>query len=290
MSFKQALRSKDFVVTAELPLTPESSSDSIVRDAALLRESVDGYLLTDNQYGQPHMSPLTAAGFLLRDEFPPILQLSSRNRNRIALMGELLGARAAGIDSLMLVRGSVLPEGYLPRPKAVMDTDAKDLIATARMMNEDESLETGRDFLIGTSATVYEPVPGRSPKELLAKADAGAQFVITQICLDAELLRRYMEFLVAEQLIRRFSVIACVAAITAAEQAGKLLEDRRMVMPQVAVERLANAKKPMRAGIDLCVEAVTRITEIPGISGIHFAAAGDTALIPEILARSGVTR
>ncbi|MDH3442177.1 MAG: methylenetetrahydrofolate reductase, partial [Gammaproteobacteria bacterium] len=149
--FKEALRAKDFVVTAELPLTPESTAESILEDVASLGDNIDGFLLTDNQYGQPHMSPAFAAGVLLQNGYPPILQISCRNRNRIALIGELLAARAAGIDSLMLVRGGVLPEGYSPRPKAVLDTDAKDLIATARIMNEDEGLDRRREFLIGAA-------------------------------------------------------------------------------------------------------------------------------------------
>ena len=126
MSFKESLRSKDFVVTAELPLTPNSTRETILKDAKILQDCVDGYLLTDNQYGQPHMAPAYAAGILQQNGFPPVLQLSCRNRNRIVLIGELLSARATGLDTLILVRGAILPEGYEPRPGAVMDTDAKD--------------------------------------------------------------------------------------------------------------------------------------------------------------------
>ena len=131
MAFRDALNIKDFAVSAELALTPDSSRASILADAEIACDYVDGFLLTDNQYGQPHMAPSAAASILLGGGYSPILQLSCRNRNRIALLGELLGARALGIDSLMLVRGSKVPEGYKPRPKAVMDID---LLGTFHVM------------------------------------------------------------------------------------------------------------------------------------------------------------
>ena len=162
------------MVTAELPLSPDSTGETVVAGADLLRECADGYLLTDNQYGRTHMSPVAAASILLNHGFNPIMQLTCRNRNRIALLGELLGARAMGIDSLLLARGGKVPDGYKARPKAVMDMDSKELIATAGMINRDESLGSETEFLIGTSATVHEPVPNWRPEELMAKADIGA--------------------------------------------------------------------------------------------------------------------
>ncbi len=289
MSFKEALRSKDFVVTAELPLTPDSTRETLVADAGLLRDCVDGYLLTDNQYGQPHMTPLAAASILLNNKFDPILQLSCRNRNRIALLGELLGARAIGVDSLLLVRGGILPEGYKPRPKAVMDTDAKDLILTVKMIEEDEKFDTANDFLIGAAATVHDPAPNWHAEELLAKMEAGAQLIITQVCLDTDVLRRYMECLVSQKLVRRISVIVSIAAMMSVEMAGWLRDNRQgAIVPDAGVEQLRKAENPAIEGIELCARTIRDIIDIPGISGINFVATGDLGIIPEILALSGV--
>jgi methylenetetrahydrofolate reductase (NADPH) len=290
-SFKEALRTKDFVVTAELPLTPVSTSETILADAELLRDSVDGYLLTDNQYGQPHMAPAYAAGILKRNGYAPLLQLSSRNRNRIALIGELLGARATGLDALILVRGAILPEGYEPRPGAVMDTDAKDLIATARLINEDTKLGPGDELLIGTSATVHDPAPEATPAELLAKADAGAQLVVTQICLSIDVLRRYMSFLISHDLLRRFSVVATVAVVTSSEIAIWLRENRRgTIIPDALLDRLVTATDAETAAIEYTAALVQDIHDIPGVAGINFAAAGELRLIPAVLAQSGIPR
>lgn len=290
MSFKKALSSKDFVVMAELPLTPETTCDTMLADASLLRGSVDGYLLTANQYGQPHMPPLVAASVLLNSGYYPIVQLSCRNSNRIALLGELLGARAIGVDTLMLVRGNVLTHGYKPRPKAVMDMNPKDLIATARLINEDEKLGRGNDFLIGTSATVHDPGPDWHPGGLLAKAESGAKLIISQVCLDTDVLRRYMEFLVSEQLVRRLSVIVSVAVFESADLAIWLRDNRRRtIVPAMVIERLSQAGDPAQEGVELCGAIVRQIAGIPGIGGVNFAAVGNLDAIPKVLARAGIS-
>ncbi len=289
MSFKQALRSKDFVVIAELPLTPDSTSESVLAEAGMVRDCVDGYLLTDYQYGQPHMAPSAAASILLNNGFDPILQLSCRNRNRLALIGEILGARAIGVDSLMVVRGSKIPEDYKPRPKVVMDMDAKDLIAMAKLINEDEKLGAPHDFLIGTSATVHYPTPDWHPEELLAKADSGAQLIITQGCFDTDALRSYMKFLVSQQLVRRVSVIVSIAVILSAELAVWIRDNRRRaIVPDSTIERLRQAADPSEEGIELCAGIVREIAEIPGISGLNFAASGNLDTISRTLAMSGI--
>ena len=286
ITFKEALRKKDFVVTAELPLLPDSTADSIVAAAQSVAEYVDGYLVTDNQYGQPHMSPATAAGILRQNGYPPILQLSSRNRNRIALIGELLGARATGIDSLMLVRGGVLPEGYTPRPKAVLDTDAKDLIATARMMNEDVQFDKANEFLIAAAAAVYDPQPDSKPEELIAKADVGAQLMITQVCLDAEVLRRYIEFLVANQLLRRFSVIVSIAVVESTDVARWLINNRMgTIIPADLIAVLEKTDDAERDAIANAVAIVDGLAAMHGVAGVNFAAAGNLDAVREVTSR-----
>jgi methylenetetrahydrofolate reductase (NADPH) len=291
ISFKEALRTKDFVVTVELPLTPNSTAASIASDAASVAAHVDGFLLTDNQYGQPHMAPAAAAGILLENGYAPILQVSCRNRNRIALIGELLGARATGIDSLMLVRGGVLPDGYTPRPQAVVDTDAKELIATAKIIDQNENLGPTDQLLIGTSATVHTPAPGSRPGELLAKADAGAQLIIAQICHDPLVVRRYMEFLVEHQLTRRLSVIVSVAIPASVEAARWLVENRRgTVMGEAYVHAIESAEDTEAATIEFAGKMVTEYASIPGISGVNFAAVTDLTVIPKVLEAADIPR
>jgi methylenetetrahydrofolate reductase (NADPH) len=287
--FKEALRSKDFVVTVEMPILPETTAATLVADAASVADSVDGLLLTDNQYGQPHMSPAAAAGILLSHGYAPILQLSCRNRNRIALIGELLGARATGIDSLMLVRGGVLPEGYSPRPKAVMDTDAKQLIATAKLIGDDGRLGPEGDLLIGTSATAHTPAPGSEPGELLAKADAGAQLIIAQICQDIDVIRRYMDFLIAHKLTQRLSVIVSLTVVASAEVAVWLRANRGgTVIPDSLLERLAETGFSEDSAIAETARLIAELRDVPGVSGVNLAALPSAQLAARVLAEAGV--
>jgi methylenetetrahydrofolate reductase (NADPH) len=287
--FKEALRSKDFVVTVEMPILPETTAATLVADAASVADSVDGLLLTDNQYGQPHMSPAAAAGILLSHGYAPILQLSCRNRNRIALIGELLGARATGIDSLMLVRGGVLPEGYSPRPKAVMDTDAKQLIATAKLIGDDGRLGPEGDLLIGTSATAHTPAPGSEPGELLAKADAGAQLIIAQICQDVDVIRRYMDFLIAHKLTQRLSVIVSLTVVASAEVAVWLRANRGgTVIPDSLLERLAETGFSEDSAIAETARLIAELRDVPGVSGVNLAALPSAQLAARVLAEAGV--
>jgi len=287
MSFRAALHNKDFVVMAELALTPDSNRESLLAEAQSVGDVIDGFLLTDNQYGQPHVSPSSAASILLSGGYSPVLQLSCRNRNRVALLGEILGARALGVDSLMLVRGTRVPDGFKPRPKAVMDVDAKELIATARTVNEDEKLGSTHHFLLGTSATVHDPTPNRHPEELLAKADAGAQMIITQLCLDLPLIERYVGFLVAKQLVRRLNVIISIAVPTTADLALWLRENRRSaVVPESLVDTLAAAADPRETGIRAAADLLRGIRRIPGVSGVNFVAAGDLDAVASVLERA----
>ena len=284
MSFRDALRQKDFVVAAELPLVPTSSRESIIADAGILAGTVDGLLFTDNQYGQPHMSPSFAAAVAKEAGFSPILQLGCRNRNRIALIGEILGAKGLDIDTLMFVRGNVVPEGFQPRPKAVLDIEVKELIATARLINDDEKLGTTADFLLGASVTVLDPAPHWEPEELIAKADAGAHFVITQLCFDIDILRRYVECLIAKKLLHRVSLIVSMAVLDSADLAIWLRDNRRhAIVPPHLIERMQDATDPVAEGRVLGSEFVREIANIAGVAGVNFTAGTELSMIPRIL-------
>ena len=120
-TFREALRTRDFAVTAEVFLRPESDRETIGQQADLLRDYVDAILVTDNQFGQLHLSPLVAAAILRDHGLDAVLQLTSRNRNRIALLSDLLGAGALGLTSLLLVRGERASVGFNPKPKPVLE-------------------------------------------------------------------------------------------------------------------------------------------------------------------------
>jgi methylenetetrahydrofolate reductase (NADPH) len=289
MNFREAIYKKNFVVTAECFLRPETDAEAIRLQADVLRESVDAVFLTDNQHGQLHMSVLAAAKLMLENGIDPIMQLSCRNRNRIALLSGLLGASALGISSLLLIKGDRVPDGFNPRPKAVFDVNAKELIATASAMNDDENLRARPNFFIGGMVTPNGPKPGWVPNLLIEKVNAGLHFVITHLCMDLPLLRTYLKHLVGNMLTRRVAVIVSIAVLSSVEDALWLREHRPNAMiPDSLIDRLKEASDPLKEGVLICSEQLAELATIPGVSGVNIMASTDLTLIPSAIAAANL--
>ncbi len=281
-NFRDALYKKDFALTAECFLRPETNAEAIRLQAEVLRGAFDGVLVTDNQHGQLHMSVLAASKLFLDNGVDPIMQLSCRNRNRIVLLSDLLGAAALGVSSLLLVRGDRVPDGFDPRPKAVFDLDAKELIATATTMNEDERLPSPPAFFIGGVVTPHGLKPGWVPKNLIEKVNAGLHFAMTHLCMDLPLLREYMKHLVGNELTRRISVIVSTAVLSSAEDALWLRKHRPNAMiPDSLVNRLQKSADPLQEGVAICSEQLAELATIPGIDGANIMASTDLSLVAE---------
>ena len=270
--FKDALSTKDFVITSEIFMKPETDANSIKVQADVLRDYVDAILLTDNQSGQLHMSSLAAGVLLLDAKIDPIIQLSCRNRNRISLLGDLLGCAALGMTNLSLIRGDRVPD-VQPRPKAIMDITATELIRMANKMKADDRIKSVGKFLLGGVVTPHGPKPGWQAKNVTEKIDAGAQFVLTHTCLDMDLLRTYMQRMVETKLVRRINVIVGMAVLSSSEDAQWVRKNRpNVIIPNDIVTRLSNAKDPEKEGIDICIEQLNVLKTIPGVSGAHLIA------------------
>jgi methylenetetrahydrofolate reductase (NADPH) len=283
-TFKEAIRTRDFAITARIALRPDSNAASICEQAKLLRNHVDAILVTDNQYGQVHMSTLAASALFVQNGIDSIMQLSCRNRNRIALLGDLLGAAALGITSLLLVRGDKVPKFIAPRPRSVLDVSATELIATARTMKADDRMTEFPDFFLGGTVTPRRPTAGWIPKKLVENIDAGAQFVQMPICMDMTLLRPYMKHLIGNKLIRRISVIGAVAILPSVDATLWLRENRKNVrIPDSVVTRLEQADDAEQEGLRICTELLRELADIPGISGATIMPGGNLAAIPAVV-------
>ncbi len=284
------MHTRDFAVTAEIFLRPESDAESIRHQAEVLRDHVDAILLTDNQFGQVHMSTLVAASILMACEVDAIVQLSSRNRNRIALLSDLLGAAALGISSLLLVRGERAPKGFDPKPKPVLDVNAAELIRIASRVKSDSRLKHLPGFFVGGVITPQLPRKNWKAKILEEKIHAGAQFIQTHICMNMDLLGKFMKYLVSEDLLQQTSVIGAVAVMESADDARWLKENRPNVMiPNALIERLEDAADPRDEGLTICAETLQEMMEMPGIVGANIMATRDLTTIPEAISRAGLS-
>ena len=275
-TFRNSLDQKDFVVTGQLRLHENDSADDVVRQAETLADAVDAVAVTDCPYGVLHMAGLAVAALLLPRGIDPVLQFSSRDRNRLALKSELLGAAALGVTSFLLQRGDKLPDEVQPTKKQVFDTGAKRFLATAKHLS-DFRKERGMDELnLGTMATIFNPEDDWIPNELKAKVDAGARFVQTQICLDPDLLRRYAGFLVSARITRQCRLIVSVPVLGSADNARWLYQNLRgSVVPQSVVARFEESSNPEVFGVELAAEMISAFREVPGVSGVNLSTTGD---------------
>ncbi len=289
--FKEAIARQSFVVTADLALNRGSTAESLRKQARLLKPHVAVMQVPDAHDGRLQMSASAAASVLLAEGLDPLVHLTGRDRNRIALENDLLGLAVLGVETVLLTRGEELPSTYKPPTRQVLELSGEDLITMARLMSEDESIPAASGFFIGTPATVFVPKKDWHPKSLSARVDAGASFIQTQICFNMKSMRRYMQHLVNANIPRRCAVMASLAILPtplAALQLKRSLQGAEM--SDKLVQRISQAADPELEGVKICAEKIQQLREIPGVSGVNLVSAGDPALIPAALDIVGLER
>lgn len=255
----------------------------------MLGPLVDALQVPDSHDGRLQMSGTAAAALLLAEGVDPLVHLTGRDRNRIALENELVGLGALGVTSVLLTRGEELPSTYKPATRQVLELSGEDLVTIACQLGEDESVPAVGEFLVGTPATAFAPKKGWQPRSLLARVAAGAGFVQMQICFNMKALRRYMEHLVDARLTWRCAVIASLAVLPDASAARLLKQSLHgTAMTEKLVQRLTGARDPEREGIAVAVERIAALREIPGISGVNLMTPGSPELIVETIRAAGL--
>ena len=283
-TFRDALRGKDFVVTARLPLDSGTVADDVLAHVASLRGHVDAVQLGDHPAAWPHISPLAAACLVLQAGVDPVLHLTCRDRNRIALQSDLMGAAAIGVTSLVLSRGRKLPASLKQKVKGVFDIGAQRLLATAQALNAHERLIAPPGFLLGANVTALDPPEDWTADGVGDKADAGVNFVQTQSCLDVETLRRYMAALVARKALERISVMVQVPLIGSLEMLHDLRQGRRpLLITDAILERLESAADIGAAGEAICREVLADVRKVPGVSGVDIVYRSDADAAVRVL-------
>jgi methylenetetrahydrofolate reductase (NADPH) len=288
-TFRDALRTRPFTVTADLALDRTVDAAGVRRQARMLASLTDAIQVPDAHDGRLQMSGLAAASILLDEGVDPLVHLTGRDRNRIALENDLLGLGVLGVTSLLLTRGEELPSGYRPPTRQVLELSGEDLVTTAVQLGEDESIAAAPEFFVGTAATVFAPKAGWKPKSLLARVDAGVAFVQTQVCFNMKALRRYMTHLVDSRLTWRCAVIVSLAVLPDARWARLMRQHvHGTVMPEKVVQRMAQAADPEQEGVRLAAERIQRLREIPGVSGVNLMTPGPPELIVEAITAAGL--
>ncbi len=287
-TFNNALKTRDFVVTGQLNLANAQDAASLLNQAEALRPAVDAVQLLDAK--QPHISGLAAAALLLGNGIDPVVHMNCRDRNRLALQKDLLGAAALGVTSVLIARGAKIPKSARAGVRNVFDTPALEFMAYIQGLKQDEDENRlSPDFLIGANAEMFEPEDGWVPKNLIRKCDAGASFVQLQICLDMDVARRYMARIVAAKLTHRASFIMALSPLPSAEAARWIRANvKGALVPDAIIHRLEQASDPESEGIDICAELLREAATIPGVSGANLLTLGKLGTIPAAIEASGL--
>jgi methylenetetrahydrofolate reductase (NADPH) len=299
MTLQEKLRAKRFVITAEV--TPPVSADrgELLAKAMPLKGLADAVNVTDGAGARPHLGAVTAASMLVEAGIDPILQLTCRDRNRIALQSDLMSAAASGVKNLLMLRGDDPSAGDQPDATPVFDLDPRQLLETARLLRDKGELPTGRkvtgraEFFLGAADNPIDPEPGWQPKGLAAKVKAGAQFSQTQFCMDAGVVRRYMARLAEAGLADQLAVIVGIVPLRSAKSARWIKEKLfGAIIPDAVIERMERATDPAAEGRRICLDMVAELAGTPHVAGCHVMAPGNEATVPDIIvaARENVKR
>ena len=290
-SLQARLSSGRFVMTAEVVPPISCDARDLLHKAAPLKGLADAVNVTDGAGARAHMGALAAAAILLNAGLEPILQLTCRDRNRIGLQGDLMGASALGIRNLLILTGDKPSAGDQPDAAAVFDLDSKTLSQTAHMIGSEGQLPTGTKvagavpFLIGAADLPIDPKPDWQPTGLKGKVAVGARFAQTQFCMDAGVLRRYMARLTEAGVLPGLAMLIGINPLRSAKSAHWMRNHLfGTIIPDAMIERMEKAADPAAEGRRICVEYIEEIAEIPGVAGVHIMAPGNDAAIPEVIA------
>jgi methylenetetrahydrofolate reductase (NADPH) len=291
-NLEKVIRSGQFVVSGELGPPQGWEREEIEHKAQLLKGLVDGVNLTDNQTAIVRMSSIAAARILVEEGLEPIMQMTCRDRNRLGMQGDLLGAYALGVRNVLALSGDHQVFGNHPTAKNVHDIDSMQLIKMIRDMgagtfqNGDKIVGGPMPMLVGAAANPFADPFDFRPHRLAKKAAAGAQFIQTQLIYDQDRFREYMKRVVDMGLHEKIAILAGVGPLKSSGAArymrdrvpGMMVDDYYVDEMVKAIKGIPKEEKAARRdawrsrGIELCIEQIQEIKEIEGVAGVHIMA------------------
>lgn len=287
----------DLVVTAELQTTDSADPDSVHRLADALHGYVDAVNCTDNSAAHPHISNVAAARLLLDRGVEPIVQFTCRDRNRLALQADLLGAAALGVRNVVMMSGDDVTAGDHPEAKPIYDVDSCHALRIARIMRDDGTYLSGRkltqapSFLIGAVENPFAPPAEFRPVRLGKKIEAGAEFVQTQIVFNVARMRGFMARASDLGLPEKAFILGSVFVLRSA-RAARYLRDQvpGVDVPDETIRRMEGVPAEAQAeeGIAIALEIVDELRQMQGVAGLHLMSINWEAAVPRVVEGSGL--
>lgn len=308
-NLERIFRAGHFVATGELGPPQNADASVIEKKASHLIGHVDAVNITDNQTAVVRMCSMAVGSMLLRIGLEPIMQMTCRDRNRIAIQSDLLGASALGIRNLLCLTGDHQSFGNHPYAKNVHDMDSVSLIKMVRELRDEKKFECGEAikgleprFFVGAAINPFADPFDYRPYRLGQKVAAGADFVQSQIIFNVPKFREYMKRVGDLGLLDKVSILAGVSPIKSLGAAKYMATNvPGMDVPQEYVERMAacvaGISKDDKAarrdawaqeGIQICAEVIQQVREIPGVAGVHIMAIEWEEAVPEICSQAGL--
>jgi len=293
--FEQVLRAGHFAVTTEIAPPDSADPTEVLRRASLFDGFVDAVNATDGSGAHCHMSSLAVCAILTRAGYSPILQISCRDRNRISIQGDTLGAAALGVCNVLCLTGDDVSAGDHPEAKPVFDLDSISLAKTIRTMRDDSRFLSGRKLdleprlFIGSSINPFVPPVINRADQLAKKIESGAEYIQSQYCFDVPVLKEFMAKSRDLGLTEKAYIIIGVGVLPSARTAKWMRDNVPGVhIPGDIITRLDQAEKPKLEGRKICAEIMQQVKEIEGVSGVHVMAYRQEKWVGNVVKRSGV--
>jgi 5,10-methylenetetrahydrofolate reductase len=294
---ERVLRRGEFAVTAELNPPDSANPEDVYERARIFDGWVDGINAVDASGANCHMSSVGICGLLTRMGYAPIMQISCRDKNRIAIQGDVLGASAMGVQNILCLTGDGVQAGDQPGAKPVFDLDSMSLLATIRTMRDDGRFLSGRKLstpppvFLGAAINPFVPPREFRAQHFAKKIAAGAQFVQSQYCYDVPMFKDFMMRARDLGLTEKCYVLVGVGPLASAKTAKWMRSNVPGVhIPDHIIARLEGAKDQKAEGKQICIDIINECKEIEGVNGVHVMAYRQEEYVAEIVHESGVLK
>jgi methylenetetrahydrofolate reductase (NADPH) len=292
---ERVLRAGAFAVTTELDPPDSADPEDVYKRARIFDGYADAINATDGSGANCHMSSLAVCALLTRIGYAPVMQISCRDKNRIAIQGDILGGAAMGVANMLCLSGDSVQSGDHPQAKPVFDLDCMSLLTIGRTLRDEHKFQSGRKVtfaprvFFGAAANPFVPPFEWRADRIAKKVDAGAQFIQTQYCYDVPRLKTFMQHIEELGLLDKVFLLIGVGPLRSAKAAEWMRTNVPGIhIPDSVIKRMSGAEKPALEGRQICIDLIQEIREIKGVSGVHVMAYRQEDTVAEIIQKSGV--
>ncbi|KQU76171.1 methylenetetrahydrofolate reductase [Aminobacter sp. DSM 101952] len=294
---ERVLRRGEFAVTTELNPPDSADPEDVYNRAKIFDGWVDGINAVDASGANCHMSSVGICALLTRMGYAPIMQIACRDKNRIAIQGDVLGAAAMGVANILCLTGDGVQAGDQPGAKPVFDLDSMSLLETVRIMRDNGKFLSGRklttppQLFLGAAVNPFAPPYDFRPVHLGKKIAAGAQFVQSQYCFDVPMFRTFMQRVRDLGYAEQCFILCGVGPLASAKTAKWIRSNVPGIhIPDSIIARLEGAQDQKKEGKQICIDIINEVKEIAGVAGIHVMAYRQEEYVAEIVDESGVLK